>query len=426
MERGNVVGGRPSVGSGGRFEQDMGKGGRPGRSKGSSPLTPLEKCSKAMSRVLRHEAGTDTCPISEEGWVKWDDLIRHPKMQPFNSWMARQALEENDKDRFVARPDAEGVWWIAAWSGHTLDGVVGPSVQVEQGLLVHGSHRKHSGSIQRQGILKGRRDIHLHDPDEHSEKWRKDIQTKIVVDTLKASQLGCLFRRTGNQVWLCDRDIPKEAIVDILPWDGLEVGANQRMPGLHHGTGSWAPKNGPTQPTLLSEEVVQVARDLADRVPARAIAIKVERDGGAVSRLALLRGPRTVPLPELTASAIGLAAQIPWSGSKPFLPPGHLPPRVQPRWKFAGRTMPPRQKSKRKFLRYDTQKSQQSTLPLRSPNLKGQQRIKRPLLKRRPESGPRSSSAVLTCTFSVPSLTQMLPTGSRFNRQSTKPKGQGM
>ena len=194
VERGNVVGGRPSVGSGGRFEQDMGKGGRPGRSKGSSPLTPLEKCSKAMSRVLRHEAGTDTCPISEEGWVKWDDLIRHPKMQPFNSWMARQALEENDKDRFVARPDAEGVWWIAAWSGHTLDGVVGPSVQVEQGLLVHGSHRKHSGSIQRQGILKGRRDIHLHDPDEHSEKWRKDIQTKIAVDTLRKppSLAACL------------------------------------------------------------------------------------------------------------------------------------------------------------------------------------------------------------------------------------------
>lgn len=52
----------------GRAEMGKGKG------KKEDPHT---RASKALSRVLRHEAGTEECPISEEGWVRWSDLA-HP------------------------------------------------------------------------------------------------------------------------------------------------------------------------------------------------------------------------------------------------------------------------------------------------------------------------------------------------------------
>ena len=41
--------------------------------------SPEEAASKALSRVLRHEAGTVECPISPEGWVRWRDLLNHPR-----------------------------------------------------------------------------------------------------------------------------------------------------------------------------------------------------------------------------------------------------------------------------------------------------------------------------------------------------------
>lgn len=141
----NIVGGRSSSGSLGGPPDNMGKGGGRSRAKGKGPkpLTPLEKCSKAMSRVLRHEAGTTTCPISEEGWVKWEHMLGHPLMSSFDEQQALQALRGNDKERFVSKPDTEGVWWIAAWSGHTLDGVTGPAVLVDPRdvpkVLAHGS-----------------------------------------------------------------------------------------------------------------------------------------------------------------------------------------------------------------------------------------------------------------------------------------------
>ena len=307
----DMVGGRSVSGSTKGQTGNMGKGGRKSRGKGSKPLTPLERCSKAMSRLLRHEAGTRECPISEEGWVRWTQMLEHPLMQPFQEWDALQALQGNDKDRFISKPDTDGEWWIGAWSGHTIDGVTGPSVVVESSavpkVLVHGSYRRHSGSIQRQGVLRGRRDIHLHDPDEHSEKWRKDIETKIVVDTVVAAQAGCQFHKTGNQVWLCSENIPKFAIIEIVPWHGLKVGAARRAPGLHHGTGEWAPSEEARRTPLVTEEVAQVAREIAANLPETEGAIEVSVETSTIHECAG-RGPET-------RFASGVSSECDWSSS---------------------------------------------------------------------------------------------------------------
>ena len=40
-------------------------------------LPRQEQAMKAMCYVLMHAAGTEECPISEEGWVKWQQLAAH-------------------------------------------------------------------------------------------------------------------------------------------------------------------------------------------------------------------------------------------------------------------------------------------------------------------------------------------------------------
>ena len=99
-------------------------GGRRGRD------TPEEAASKALSRLLRHEAGTPECPISPEGWVRWRDLLNHPRCRDHREDLLEWGVH-NSKDRFVAKQDTDGVWFAAAWSGHTIAGVTGPSREVD-------------------------------------------------------------------------------------------------------------------------------------------------------------------------------------------------------------------------------------------------------------------------------------------------------
>ena len=111
---------------------------------------------------------------------------------------------------------------MAAWSGHTIPGVVGPGVLVEPSevpaLFVHGSYHKHTASIVQSGLSASRRMVHLVDPERASNKWRADLETRVPVDTRKAQEAGVSFRVTGNDVWLADTDIPPEALGKVVAW----------------------------------------------------------------------------------------------------------------------------------------------------------------------------------------------------------------
>lgn len=145
--------------------------------------------------------------MTHEGWVKWEDLMGHQRLQRFSRHELYDAVMINDKERFTARPDEDGQWWVAAWSGHTIPGCVGPSRLVPQrevpGTLVHGTYRRLVPSIEAEGIRPLRRDIHLQDPQAHARRWRKGLEIAVEVDTVRAIECGCQFKVTGNLVWLC-------------------------------------------------------------------------------------------------------------------------------------------------------------------------------------------------------------------------------
>ena len=257
-----------------------------GKKKGKNADLPQEeRAMKAISYVLRHAAGTQECPISEEGWVKWDDLVARKSCQRFGGWTLWNAIEADAKNRVIAKPDQDGVWWVAAWSGHTQERVIGPSAQVPSEelpeVLVHGSYRQFTASIQKKGLLRQRRDLHFHDPKACSEKWRIDLETRIDVDVKRAVALGCKFRKTGNDVWLCATDVPPDAIIKIGPWDHLgsvppaqpargsqdldpEPCNSARIDLSQYRSGSWQPKVIKRE---ITEEIAVAIQDLGKNLP---------------------------------------------------------------------------------------------------------------------------------------------------------------
>ena len=239
-------------------------------------LSQWERAMKSMCYVLRHGSGTPECPITEEGWVRWQDVVSHESCRRFGERVLWEAVETDSKDRVVTTPDNAGCWWLAAWSGHTQERVIGPAAVVPRAelpeRLVHGSYIRHSASIQRKGLLRRSRDIHLHDPQTNSGKWRLDLETRVEVDVQRACDAGCTFRKTGNEVWLCDRDIPVNALIGIQPWadPGESASGSSQAAGNSgalHGprrTGEWHPKH---QARPVTEEVACTAKDLSRVLP---------------------------------------------------------------------------------------------------------------------------------------------------------------
>ena len=134
----------------------------------------------------------------------------------------RAAVHNDSKQRMVIRPGEDGELAVAAWSGHTLEGVAGPSVPVDitqvPEILYHGTYRRLVPSIQSKGILAQRRMIHLQDRAETAGRWRADLEVQIEVKTAAAAAAGCGFRKTGNLVWLCAETIPPTALGAVEPW----------------------------------------------------------------------------------------------------------------------------------------------------------------------------------------------------------------
>eukprot|EP00435_Cladocopium_sp_Y103_P026666 s2518_g6.t1 len=253
----------------------------------NAELPENERAMKTLCYVLRHAAGTEECPMNEEGWVKWSDVLAHPSCQRYPERVLWDAVERDQKGRVVAARDDFGEWWVATWSGHTVNAVVGPAAVVPDEelppVLVHGSYRRHTASIQKKGLLRKSRDLHFHDPNTQSEKWRLDLETRIDVDVRLARKHGCVFRKTGNEVWLCDKHVPVSAIIRIAPWDDLGKRGGDPAPSEARGSrdteeeynsaalqisryhsGGWRPKFSPKG---VTEEVHQTVQDIGNNLP---------------------------------------------------------------------------------------------------------------------------------------------------------------
>ena len=130
---------------------------------------------------------------------------------------SREDLEvlagRDNKQRLVLYTDRET--WIAAESGHSMSGVVGPGRELSAAevpaLLVHGSYAEHTNSSYRHG-LQARRAIHLLEIGSRHGRWRADLETAVFVRAQAAAAKGtrffiyhqqCIFGATGDCCSLC-------------------------------------------------------------------------------------------------------------------------------------------------------------------------------------------------------------------------------
>ncbi|CAE7534713.1 unnamed protein product, partial [Symbiodinium sp. CCMP2592] len=135
---------------------------------------------RRLVKILRHEAALLGLPIREDGWVSLKDL--NECVGTISGEDAARIIGRDEKDRLILSQEGEEVW-VAAVSGHTMAGVVGPGrelpLQEVPEVLVHGSYARHSNNILKVRFLLTTNDIYLAPdgiPPEYIsqiESWRK-------------------------------------------------------------------------------------------------------------------------------------------------------------------------------------------------------------------------------------------------------------
>ncbi|ODM91631.1 tRNA 2'-phosphotransferase 1 [Orchesella cincta] len=170
--------------------------------------------SKSLSYLLRHGAPKEKkVTVHPGGYLEVDEILRLPKFSRWSVENIKKVVEDNDKQRFTLRTDAEsGKLFICANQGHSFE--VGdlellPITNAENyPVVIHGTYLKSWNSIQQSGLRKMNR-IHIHfAPGVPGEKevisgMRKSAEIYIYVDIAKALNDGLKFYQSKNNVILC-------------------------------------------------------------------------------------------------------------------------------------------------------------------------------------------------------------------------------
>ncbi|ORC88755.1 phosphotransferase [Trypanosoma theileri] len=125
--------------------------------------------SKALSRILRHAADSMGIPISNEGYVRVEDLI---KKKPFcNNPQAVKhiafVVHTNEKQRFKMAYDEDHHLYIRANQGHSMDGINPELQRITSSValpdtIVHGTYHNAWKEIRACGYLSTMSRQHIH------------------------------------------------------------------------------------------------------------------------------------------------------------------------------------------------------------------------------------------------------------------------
>lgn len=164
----------------------------------------MDRLSRKMSSILRHQAKEHGIPITTDGWVAVSDLC-------VNLGTTKSELDvivqTNDKKRFEYNADQSR---IRATQGHSM----GISLNLEPlsvasvpEIVIHGTYRKHLDAILRDGLNRMSRD-HIHMatgmPGESGviSGMRKSCEVILHIDAKQAIADGIVFYRSTNGVVL--------------------------------------------------------------------------------------------------------------------------------------------------------------------------------------------------------------------------------
>ncbi|PBL02807.1 hypothetical protein ARMGADRAFT_1050357 [Armillaria gallica] len=192
-----------------------------GEEKGHGPDITRVQISKTMSYLLRHGAVQEGMPMRSDGYVRVNDLLKHPMLRSVDFMTLEQVVKEDAKGRYhlmldptvdKVTPSALSVehWWICATQGHSISTVqldLEPILSAANiPMALHGTTEKAWKTIAVHGISRMTR-THIHlaqgfDTDGVVSGIRDSSRILIFIDVAKALEAGIKFYLSKNGVVL--------------------------------------------------------------------------------------------------------------------------------------------------------------------------------------------------------------------------------
>lgn len=165
----------------------------------------LNKISKFLSYILRHQPETIGITLDPDGWVNIDNLIMQANQhtEPLTRELLERVVKTSDKKRFTISDDGLK---IRAAQGHSTQQVKIRHVeQMPPDFLYHGTATRFIDSIKKQGLIAGGRHyVHLSGDKKTANKVGERHGKPVVlkVKALQMYQQGFKFYLADNGVWL--------------------------------------------------------------------------------------------------------------------------------------------------------------------------------------------------------------------------------
>ncbi|OCG18289.1 RNA 2'-phosphotransferase [Gilliamella sp. WF3-4] len=167
----------------------------------------LDKTSKFLSYILRHQPEAIGITLDSDGWVNIVHLITQANQygESLTRELVEQVVKTSDKKRFTISDD--GIK-IRAAQGHSTQQVkISHAEQIPPEFLYHGTATRFIDSIKKQGLISGNRHyVHLSTDENIANKVGKRHGKPIVlkVKALQMHQQDFKFYLADNDVWLTD------------------------------------------------------------------------------------------------------------------------------------------------------------------------------------------------------------------------------
>ena len=175
------------------------------------------RISKALSYLLRHEAGRRGLPITPDGYIELDLILRQPELVKYKPSAEEifEIVETNDKRRFALQAMEDG-WYIRANQGHSK--ATGKFLDDDKHMTLitdastvpfcyHGTTDEAWESISRTGLRPmSRKHVHFASKPYNSSSVvsgaRKSCTVLIHLDVEKAIAAGMKIYKSENDVLL--------------------------------------------------------------------------------------------------------------------------------------------------------------------------------------------------------------------------------